>query len=521
MIQFSSARLDQALKALPHQYSGPGGAVAVLREGEVLARHSWGWADIERRIPFTPQTLSLICSISKQFTCAVLLDQFADPSVLDEDIRGRLPNLRQAAPAIRDLCHNQSGLRDYWALAMLAGSPIEGKFGEDQAQRLIGRTQTLHFQPGTRYSYCNQNFRLLSDMIEHRTGRSFAELLRQRIFDRADMPHAILNPDTAYVRGGTIGYEGTVESGFRPAVNNIYWTGDAGIAASLDDMIAWERFIDSTRDETDGLYSRLSAPPQFRDGSPAFYGYGLNHSPLCGLRATSHGGGLRGWRSFRLNVPELRVSIVVLFNHMADPRAAALELLAALLDQKAAEPVMPPAPAWIGQYHEPETGLAVRIETTPDSRLRLHYAPGPEMLSPTADGTWSGASTRLRPTQDGLWMDRQTDHQSTRLVASSGEAPAEIEGRFHCAELNSDFTCVSAGGVLYGAFSGELGQGAMQPLIPFDADRWLFPCPRALDHSPPGDWTLQLVRNEGGEATGLRAGCWLARDIPYMRVQET
>ncbi len=82
-----AARLDRALAALPRAYPGPGGAVAVLRDGEVLARHAWGWADAEQRIAFTPGTLFRICSITKQFTCALVLGAFPDPSVLDEDVR--------------------------------------------------------------------------------------------------------------------------------------------------------------------------------------------------------------------------------------------------------------------------------------------------------------------------------------------------------------------------------------------------------------------------------------------------
>src|SRR5436305_6271116 len=113
--------LAEAAAAIPTTYKGPGGAIAVLRDGEILLRHAWGWANAERRIAFTPRTLFRMCSITKQFTCGVLLDAFPDPSVLDGDVRARLPLLEHAAPSVLHLCHNQSGLRDYWAVAMLHG----------------------------------------------------------------------------------------------------------------------------------------------------------------------------------------------------------------------------------------------------------------------------------------------------------------------------------------------------------------------------------------------------------------
>ncbi|MBN8891407.1 MAG: aminopeptidase [Rhodospirillales bacterium 70-18] len=512
------ARLETTLDRLPERYSGPGGAAAVLRDGKVVASRTWGWADPQRRIPFTAQTLSLVCSITKQFTCALLLDQFPDPALLDGDVRRMLPGLGQHAPGTLELCHNQSGLRDYWALAMLCGAPVEGVFTFADGQRLIGRARTLHFAPGTSYSYVNQNFRILSDIIEQRTGQPYAELLRRRILDRAGMPHARLNPDTSAVAGGTVGHEGSVEEGFRPAVNRIHWTGDAGVAASLDDMIAWEQFIDATRDDLEGLYNRQSAPQTFRDGSPAPYGFGLNHSPVLGRPASAHGGGLRGWRSFRLRVPSERASVVVLFNHMADARAAALDLIAALLNAPEPAPPAEPGQGWAGRYLEPETGLAVRVEPGADHRLLLHYGPGAETLAVSGPGQASGGLSRLRQAEGGLWLDRLSENRSSRLLPCEGSPAPDVEGAFHAAELDATLTCMAAGGVLYGAFSGDLGEGEMHQLIPFARDIWLLPCPRALDYSAPGDWTIRVERDGGGGVTGLRIGCWLARDVAFARV---
>jgi D-aminopeptidase len=519
MSKAAHTALDNALAALPHRYIGPGGAVAVLRDGEVLARHCWGWADAERRIPFTPFTMSLICSISKQFTCGLLLDQFPDPTTLNADLRRRLPALADPAPTILDLAHNQSGLRDYWAVAMLYGAPVEGVFDLEDADRIVSRTRSLHFAPGTRYSYCNQNFRLLSDLIEQRTGRSFGDLLRQRIFDRAAMPYARLNADTSSVPGGTVGYEGTLATGFRPAVNNIHWTGDAGISACLEDMIAWEHFIDATRDEPDTLHSRLTAPVTFRDGAPASYGFGLARAQFFGRAATCHEGGLRGFRSFRVYIPEARISVVTLFNHMADPRGPAMDVLGALLDAPvAAETSHAAGPDVAGHYIEPESGIAVRIETAADKRVRLQFGHGIDLLSPTGDGDYRSASVRLHRAEDGVWMTRPQENLSARLTPWDGDSATDIEGVFRSAELGSDITCVSAGGTLYGAFSGMLGQGAMQPLLPYGPDTWLLPCARALDYGAPGDWTLRFKRDEHGRVDSLTAGCWLARGIGYSRV---
>ena len=511
--------LDRAVEALPGRYPGPGGACAVVRDGAVIARHAWGFANAERRIPFTPHSLFRMCSVTKQFTCGLVLDAFVDPAVLDGDVRAKLPKLEQAAPGALQLCHNQSGLRDYWGVAMLHGSPAEAPFGDTEAARVIGGTQTLQFAPGTRYSYVNQNFRMLSDILQQRTGRGFAELLRSRIFDPAGMDSAILAADTRALPDGTEGYEGTPASGFRAAENRVVWTGDAGLGASLEDMIAWERFIDRTRDDPASLYARLSAAVHFADGTPAQYGFGLARRTERGRAMTSHGGALRGWRSHRVHVAAERLSVVVLFNHMADASAAAMDLLAAALGEAVDKPsnqaTMPP---WLGIYQEPESGLAVRIEPAPPGRVRLRYALHPELLELQPDGSAGTDGSRLRPGEGGLWLDRPGENQSTLLVPRGGEPRLDFGGRYHCRELDAELTVADTGGTLYGGFSGFLGQGRMELLTPLAADLWALPCPRALDHTPPGDWTLAVQRDAGGVVTAVHVGCWLARRLVYERI---
>jgi len=508
--------LDRAVTASIRAHGGIGGAMAVLRDGEVLLRHAWGWADQDRRVPFTPATLFRICSISKQFTCAALLDRFPDPAALDGDVKARLPLLEEPAPRTADLANNQSGLRDYWATAMLCGSPVEAPFGDMEANRLIALTRSLHFAPGTRYSYCNQNFRILGDILADRADRPLADVL-QGIFDRAGMARALLAAETSALPDGTVGYEGSLEEGFRPAVNRILWTGDAGIGASLDDMIAWERFIDATRDDSDGLYHRLCAPQNFRDGAPAPYGFGIGQPKMLGRRITSHGGGLRGWRSFRFYAPEERVSVVVLLNHMSDPVAAAQKLFAGVLGEPDSEPATTPAPSFCGTYLEPETGIATRIEPSPGNKVRLHFTGRAETLDVKSETEAMSGPLRLSKTDGGVLMERAGDNLSSRLVPVEGEAATDIAGTFHNAEYDATLTCVDRGGVLYGAFSGFLGPGLMQPLLPAGPDLWRLPCPRSLDFSPPGDWTLGFRRDGAGKISGVQVGCWLARRIEFQK----
>ncbi|MCQ9155303.1 D-aminopeptidase [Acidomonas methanolica] len=510
--------LDAALASLPERYPGPGGAAAVIHEGHVIEARCWGYANAETRRPFTRGTLFRMCSITKQFTCTLLLDALDDPAVLDPLIAARLPLLREPPPATLHLAHNQSGLRDYWGVAMLHGAPAESAFGDVEARRVIAGTRTLQFRPGTSYSYVNQNFRLISDALEEKLGRSFGELLRARIFDRFGMATAFLAAETRAMPDSTEGYEGSEGTGFRPAVNNVYWTGDAGLGASLDDMIAWEQAIDAQRDDPEGFYNRLSAPTVFAEGAPAPYGFGLVHSRLFEREATSHGGALRGWRSHRLHIPSERLSVVVLFNHMSEAHSAALKLAAAFLDASRAAAATPPAESRLtGTFLEEETGLAVRV-TRGARGVSVSYLYGAETLEEIGPDEAGRDATRLT-LADGVVRMHRPQENRTSLLRRLPDAPnaRDIAGVYRCAELEADLTVTDAGGALYGGFSGMLGLGRMERLQPLGGDVWLLPCLRALDHSPPGHWTLAFNRDASGVVTGARVGCWIARNLLFER----
>jgi D-aminopeptidase len=121
-------------------------------------------------------------------------------------------------------------------------------------------------------------------------------------------------------------------------------------------------------------------------------------------------------------------------------------------------------------------------------------------------------------TPAGLVLDRPGDNASSVLAPLKGEAARDVAGRYRCAELEADLTVVDAGGALYGAFSGFLGQGRMELLDPIGGDLYALPCPRALDHTPPGDWTLAFRRDAAGAVVGAKVGCWLARGLDYARL---
>ncbi|WP_233588904.1 D-aminopeptidase [Falsigemmobacter faecalis] len=518
MTRLSLSAAEAALNALPQSLRGPGGAAAILHEGRVIAERVWGYANLETGQAMTAQTRIPLCSISKQFTCMVMLAACGAPEALDARLLAHLPNFKGDLPKVRDLANNQSGLRDYWAQTILMGAKAEQFFAPEDAARVFAYLQSPHFAPGTRYSYNNGNFRLIADLIEAETGAAFADLLSRHVLAPAGMEAAYLAADTRTAPDGIAGYEGSEETGYLPAENGLWWMGDAGMAASLNDMCSYEGWIDATRDDPASLYNLAAAPQSFRDGTRAHYGFGLQHHGIGGDHFTGHGGALRGFRAYRMAGRDSRFSVVVLLNHHGDAHGAAHGIARAALGvtSVAAHPV---AADLAGQWYCEETGLLARIEPQ-GSHARLHFGTGPDGLAGQADGSLKGGFVKAARDGADLVMARGLENYAARLTPLARDlatSPQDLTGRWICEEIGSEMEITTQGGMGYAIFKGPLGTGRPELIRPAAKDHWQLVTRRSLDAPAPGDWTMKLIRDEGGAPEAIRLSVWLARNLIWKK----
>ena len=518
MGMIDGGRIEAELDGLAARFSGPGGVVGVVSEGRVIARRAFGFADLGTHRAMTAATRLPICSVSKQFTCAAMLAACGAPEALDERLAARLPNFEGPLPTVRDLCNNQSGLRDYWALTVLHGAKAEQEFSREDAAKVFARTRTGHFAPGTRYSYSNGNFRLVAELVEEASGETLEALYARHIWQPAGMAGAVLTADTRRPEDGVVGYEGNDATGYMSAENGIYWRGDAGISASLDDMLAYECWIDATRGDPESLYRRIAVLQTFRDGAVAAYGFGLQHARVGDFAFTGHSGALRGFRAYRIASTEARLSVVVMFNHHGDAYGAAHRILRAALGLP--HPVAQPLKErWAGRWISRETGLLARLESGYDAAT-LRFATSPETLWEVPEGGLASSSATISREGGDILMRRPSENLTERLVPVAAAPPAgsaEIAGRYHSTELDAGVVIECRDGGAYLWAEGFLGTGRPEIVLPAGPDLWIVATRRSMDAPAPGDWTLQARRDEAGRLAGLTLGCWLARGINYEK----
>lgn len=340
--------LDQFVEEVMKEWHVPGLALGVIRDGNTVLVKGYGFRDVEQRLPVTPRTLMAIGSNSKSFT-VVLMGMLVDSGKLswDRPVRTYLPDFQLKDPFAtqemtpRDLVTHRSGLPRHDALW------YGRSFGREELYR---RLQFLEPSASfrSRWQYQNLMFLTAGYLVERITGRSWDDLIRERIFVPLEMRRSNtsvrnLDPESddaavAYVwrecpesRAASSGYpQNSAQCGLvRVPYRNIDAVGPAGsINSSVEEMLHYIQFhIDSGAYGGRQLLSKENAremqTPQMLVGSQeiwpdelgmATYGLGLSVTAYRGRKLVQHGGGIDGFISQMSWMPKERIGVMVLTN---------------------------------------------------------------------------------------------------------------------------------------------------------------------------------------------------------------
>ena len=179
MLDWSGARNEAASTAEAWtREGGPGGAIVLFDRDGIREVASGGFAAIEHRLPFTPDTPNRLASISKHI-CAAMLLRAGVP--LDEplgNLLSKAPPALAAVPLARAL-DMTGGLPDTMEAFWQQGVPFTASLGADE---ILARAQlfpALNAEPGTEMAYSNTGWRLGQRILEQVTGKPYKETVAE------------------------------------------------------------------------------------------------------------------------------------------------------------------------------------------------------------------------------------------------------------------------------------------------------------------------------------------------------
>lgn len=296
----------------------PGGAVGIMQEGKIVYQKAFGLSSMEYLVPNTFNTIYNIASVSKQFTAMgmVLLENQGKLS-LDDDVHIHLPWLPDFGETItlRQMLNHTSGMRSLHALLALAGWRGDDSRTNADIDRFMTQQTALNFKPGAEYLYCNTGFMLMADIIEDKTGLSFPNFMRQKVFEPLGMVHSYVEPDYAnIIPGNATSYYGSSADGFEQATPYWGYVGSGNMHSTTTDLLIWlENYIHPTPG-WEQAFEKMQVNGLLNNGEKIPYALGVNVGTYNGHKKIEHGGSIGGFRASAASYPDDEMNVVVLAN---------------------------------------------------------------------------------------------------------------------------------------------------------------------------------------------------------------
>jgi CubicO group peptidase (beta-lactamase class C family) len=317
LAQDHAAKIQQVLE-LANKYRQFNGSALVAENGKVIYKGGFGLANMEWNIPNTPDTKFRLGSITKQFTAMLTLELVEQRKLkLDGKISDYLPDYRKdigEKVTVHHLLTHTSGIPSYTSqpgfFANVSRNPY--KVGDFVKQYASG---DLEFEPGTKFSYNNSGYFLLGAIIERITGKTYAEALKEMIFEKVGMKNTGYDLYDPLIPKRASGYAKTATGYTNAAYLDMSIPYAAGsMYSTVEDLYLWDQSL-----YTDKLLTQASKDLMYKPFLEEYaYGWVITKASFKvkdqPIPIITHGGGINGFTTTIVRFPTEKHLIVILDN---------------------------------------------------------------------------------------------------------------------------------------------------------------------------------------------------------------
>ena len=311
------SKIDSLIKVY-NDYGQFSGSALVAVEGKVIFKKGFGLANREWNIPNKSDTRFRLGSITKQFTSMLILQLVEQEKI---DLQGKLSDYLSyyrkdtgSQVTIHHLLTHSSGIPSYTNRPNFFEEVSRDPYPvvEFVKEYCSG---DLEFEPDSKYRYNNSGYFLLGAIIEEVTGKSYEEVLKERIFLPLGMD------DSGYDRHGPIipnrasGYSNAFDGYTNAPYLDMSLPYAAGsLYSTAEDLYIWDQALYTEKLLPAKLKQLMFTPYIANYG----YGWGIRKKTLPGreekLTSISHGGGINGFNTLIERLVDDRHLIVLLNN---------------------------------------------------------------------------------------------------------------------------------------------------------------------------------------------------------------
>jgi len=334
MVGFDSNRFDDIAFTKLSETKLPSIAVSIIENGEVVHARGFGYKDVSAALPATEQTLYGVGSITKSFV-ALSIAKLVEDGKMDfhDPVTKFLPLKPKVFQEIEvhHLLSHTSGIPGLGALEVL----LYSGFGEyhhwlpisslgDIISFLSDVDDWADAKPGERFSYLNEGYVLLGEVIAMVGGRPWFEYAKEQILKPLRMNRTFLEK-ADIVQDADVATPYLIRGAKVTPTAVPYGSGSAGgIMSNAMDLSNYVKmYVDGGEFEgkrivDKNILAKMETPygkwPAEHYGGDS-YGYGLQLLPnFHGHKVTGHGGSVDCYTAQMNYIRDLKSGVVLLAN---------------------------------------------------------------------------------------------------------------------------------------------------------------------------------------------------------------
>ncbi len=349
-IKMAFAVIDSLYKKHGEDNHFPAISFGLVVDGQLVYKNSYGYTDVEKKIPATTSSLFRIASMSKSFTAMAIL-KLRDEGKLDLDDPAYL-----YIPELKNLIYPTADAPPITIRHLIthgAGFPEDNPWGDRQLadtdkdlMEFIGKQISFSNPPGIAFEYSNLGFALQGKIITKVSGMRYQDYIKKNILEPLGMKTTTYEYGDVAADKLAHGYrwlnEKWNEETLLHDTKDGSWGAMGAMISSIDEFANYMAFHMSAwppnNAKEDGPIKRSSvremhhpwrwngfnANFKFPDGRTcavtSAYCYGLAWLKDCdGKTYTSHSGGLPGFGSQWRIMPDYGIGVVAFANRTYAP----------------------------------------------------------------------------------------------------------------------------------------------------------------------------------------------------------
>jgi CubicO group peptidase (beta-lactamase class C family) len=351
----------QIVRAALTEKNLPGLSVAVGIGGDIVWSEGFGFADLENRIPVTPNHRFRIGTASTVLTSAavgLLLEE--GRLQLEEPIRTYVPAFpeKQWPVTLGKVMAHLAGVKN--------DGGDEGPLYGERCQRPVEALphfaeSPLLFEPGTRFRYSSYGWILVSAAVEAAANEPFLSFMRKRIFEPLRMDHTRADsltepiPDRATFYFPRYAADPTYGLHLMRDVNYSCYSGASVFLSTPSDLVRFGMAINNGKVLKPATVQLLQTSQRLDSGEETGYGLGwdLETVTLAGeqARLVGHDGDTLGGEVASLaTFPDYGIVVSVISNiSYAETSSLAVKVAEAFAKPQSAGQSRPPGVVYIGK----------------------------------------------------------------------------------------------------------------------------------------------------------------------------